>query len=146
MILLDANLLVYAHVRSLPQHTAAREWLDSQLNGSSRVGLPWPSLLGFLRLVTNARVFQRPEPIADAWQQVSDWLTSELVWIPQPTDRHAEILAELLTDTGAHANLIPDAHLAALAVEHGLMVCSCDGDFARFPRVRWLNPIAKRRR
>jgi uncharacterized protein len=141
VILIDANLLVYAHVRSFPQHARAHEWLDSQLSRSAPVGLPWPSLLGFLRLVTNPRVFQEPAAMGDAWRQVRAWLGVEVAWIPQPTERHGEVLGALLAATGAQGNLVPDAHLAALAIEHGLLLCSADGDFARFPDLRWLNPL-----
>lgn len=141
MILIDANILIYAHVSSFAQHTDAREWLDRQLNGSSSVGLPWAVLLAFLRLVTNPRVFEKPEPIGDAWRQANAWLACETVWIPQPTERHPELLGEFLGLPGMHGNLVPDAHLAALAVEHGLTLCSTDGDFARFRGLRWLNPM-----
>lgn len=141
MILVDANLLVYAHVSSMAQHRKARDWLDTQLNGSTAVGLPWPSLLAFLRLVTNPRIFACAESIADAWHQVEQWLSCPPVWIPQPMERHASVLGEFLVTGGAHANLVPDAHLAALAIEHGLTLCSADGDFARFPRLRWQNPL-----
>ncbi len=141
MILLDANLLIYARVRSFPQHTQARSWLDARLSGGGPVGLPWPSLLGFLRIVTNPRVFERPEPVADAWHQVEAWLESDVAWIPQPTERHRDVLASLLMTAGVQANLVPDAHLAALAIEHGLQLCSTDGDFARFPDLRWQNPL-----
>jgi toxin-antitoxin system PIN domain toxin len=140
--MVDANILIYAHVSTFSQHDAARDWLDRQLSGFADVGLPWPSLLAFLRLVTNPRVFERPEPTADAWHQMSDWLACENAWIPQPTQRHAEIVGGLLVLPGIHGNIIPDAHLAALAIEHGLMLCSTDGDFARFPGLNWVNPIA----
>ena len=142
MILVDANILIYAHVESFAQHKAARAWLDQQLNRSTRVGLPWVSLLAFLRLVTNPRVFERPEPMLHAWNQVRAWLGCESTWIPHSTDRHADLLSELLVLPGVNANLVPDAHLAALALEHGLTLCSTDGDFARFPALRWLNPLA----
>ena len=142
MILVDANILVYSHVESFAQHKPAREWLDLQLSGSTRVGLPWVSLLAFLRLVTNPRVFERPEPMADAWRQVCAWLACGTAWIPQPTERHANLLDELLALPGLHANLVTDAHLAALALEHGLTLYSTDGDFARFPTLRWQNPLA----
>jgi toxin-antitoxin system PIN domain toxin len=142
VILVDANLLVYAHVRSLPQHARARDWLDTQLSRGAPVGLPWPTLLAFLRFVTNPRVFQQPEPMTAAWRQVGAWLGAEGVWIPQATDRHSEVLGALLASAGVHANLVPDAHLAALAIEHGLLLCSADGDFARFPTLRWLNPLS----
>jgi toxin-antitoxin system PIN domain toxin len=141
VILVDANLLVYAHVASFPQHDAANNWLDEQLNGTTRVGLPWPSLLAFLRLVTNPRVFERAEPITDAWAQVQAWLGCDPVWIPQPGEGHAGLLGEFLAVAGVQGNLVPDAHLAVLAIEHGLILCSTDSDFARFPRLRWTNPL-----
>lgn len=142
MILVDANLLLYAHIRSFPQHRRAREWLDSQLSGNSLVGFPWPSLLSFLRIATNPRVFQRPESVADAWSQVTAWLDCDVAWIPQPTERHRDVLGSLLTGPGLQGTLVPDAHLAALAMEHGLLLCSTDGDFGRFPDLRWQNPLS----
>lgn len=141
MWLVDANLLVYAHVRDFAQHEPARDWLDQQLNGTVRVGLPWASLLAFLRVVTNPRVFARPEPMADAWAQVTAWLGHENAWVPEPTERHSRILGELLLEGGVQGNLVPDADLAALALEHGLTLCSTDGDFGRFAGLRWLNPL-----
>jgi toxin-antitoxin system PIN domain toxin len=141
MILLDANLLVYAHVRSFLQHERARAWLDAQLNGHAPVGLPWNSLLAFLRIVTNPRVFEMPESMTDAWKQVEEWLDCEPVWVPEPTERHREVLGSLLARSGMQANLVPDAHLASLAIEHGLILCSTDGDFARFRNLRWQNPL-----
>ncbi len=141
MILVDANLLVYAAVSSMPQHARARRWLDARLNGAPKVGLPWPSLVAFIRLVTNPRVFQHPLTMAKAWTQVASWLEVESVWIPQPTERHAELFALMLANAGANHALVPDAHLAALALEHGLTLCSADGDFARFPRLLFENPL-----
>ena len=141
MILVDANLLVYAHVDRFPQHEAARDWLDGRLNGSTAVGLPWASLLAFLRLVTNPRVFERPETMVEAWSQVIAWLGCNPVWVPSPGERHAELLGRLLSQPGVHANRVPDAHLAALALEHGLILCSTDGGFARFSGLRWMNPL-----
>ena len=145
MILVDANLLVYAHVRESTGHARARAWLDLELNRSRRVGLPWPSLLAFVRLVSNPRIFERPEPIDLAWKQVEDWLDADAVWIPSPTERHRDVLARTLREIGGRANLVPDAHLAALAIEHGLTICSSDGDFARFADVKWINPLAGQR-
>jgi toxin-antitoxin system PIN domain toxin len=141
MIVVDANLLVYAHVRSFAEHDAARRWLDERLNGTARVGFPWPSVLAFLRLVTNPRVFERPESMTGAWEQASEWLAADTAWIPQPADRHPDILGTLLSLPGIQGNLVPDAHLAALAIEHGLELCTTDGDFARFPGLRWTNPL-----
>lgn len=141
MILVDANLLVYAHVRSVPQHGRIREWLDGKINGTAPVGLPWPSLLAFVRLICNPRIFDRPASISSAWAQVETWLRQQSVWIPLPTERHQEVIAPLMASTEGRANLVPDAHLAALAMEHGLVLCSADGDFARFEGLDWLNPL-----
>lgn len=118
-----------------------REWLDVRLNGRGRIGLPWSSTLAFLRLATNPRVFARPEPVAAAWQQVEEWLDCESVWVPEPSDRYREILGALIARIVPTANLIPDAHLAALALDHGCAVASTDGDFARFPDLSWENPV-----
>ena len=142
MILVDANLLIYAKVVDLPQHRSARAWLESALVDPAPVGLPWPVLLAFLRIVTNPRVFQRPLPLQAAWSQVEEWLTLPGTWIPRPMERHGEILGRLLEHTRGQPNLIPDAHLAALAIEHGLVLHSTDGDFARFPGLSWQNPLA----
>ncbi len=143
MILLDANLLIYAHVKSFPKHREAHAWLDEQLNGFAPVGVPWASVTAFLRLVTNPRIFEHPETMAEAWRQAREWLSAEVVRIPQPGERHMEILGELLALPGIDSNLVPDAHLAALALEHGLTLCTSDGDFARFPGLSWQNPLAK---
>ena len=140
MILVDANLLVYAHVRGTPHHERARDWLDGVLSGRVRVGLPWPSLLAFVRLVTNPRVFNSPEPVAEAWAVVEAWLEAAPVWIPGPGERHHELLGGLMR-TVTRSSLVPDAHLAALAIEHGLVLQTTDGDFARFAGLRWENPI-----
>jgi toxin-antitoxin system PIN domain toxin len=142
VILVDANVLVYAHSRSFTQHEAARTWLDKRLNGPAPIGLPWPSLLAFVRVMSNPRVLTRPRSPAEAWSQVEAWLDCPTAWIPLPTERHRETLAGLLMVAVPRGNLVPDAHLAALAIEHGLTLCSTDGDFARFPGLRWENPLA----
>lgn len=141
MILVDANILIYATDSNSERYAPASRWLDAQLSGTSAVGLPWPALLAFLRLATNPRIFPRPLRMSAAWAQVSAWLDADPVWIPQPTEQHAAILENLLAEPGIHGNLVPDAHLAALAVEHGLTLCSSDGDFARFKTLRWTNPL-----
>jgi len=141
MIVVDANLLLYAHVASFAQHERARDWLDGQLSGTQRVGLPWASLLAFLRLVTNPRIFESPRTPLDAWTQVTRWLACEPVWIPQPGRHHPDVLGEMLSLPGVAGDLVPDAHLAALAIEHGLTLYSTDGDFARFPGLHWVNPL-----
>lgn len=145
MILIDANLLLYAKVKDYPHHQQARQWLEDQLNSGKQVGLPWPTLLAFIRIGTNPKAFNCPLSIRAAWSQVKEWLAIRTVWVPLPTDRHAAILGDLLHDTEALANLVPDAHLAALAIEHELTLQSTDGDFARFPQLHWQNPLRKKK-
>jgi hypothetical protein len=142
LILVDANLLIYSYAEEMPQHPAAHYWLNRQLNESPRVGLPWPSLLAFVRLVSNPKAFQNPVPMETAWEQVQSWLRLPSVWVPAPTLRHPEILGRLLRQPGVNPNQVPDCHLAALAIEHDLTVCSSDRDFQRFEGVRWKNPLA----
>ena len=91
-MIIDANLLLYTKIADYPQHPAARHWLESQFQSSTRVGLPWSSLLAFLRISTNPRLFKQPLSITAAWQQVGDWLNLPTVWIPAPSSRHAVIL------------------------------------------------------
>jgi toxin-antitoxin system PIN domain toxin len=141
VILIDTNLLLYAHVRSVAEHERANRWLARQLVGGARIGLPWHSLLGFVRLVSNPRAFLDPMPVTKAWQQVLDWLRLETVWIPLPTDRHAKILTDLFSTSGLTTRAVMDAHLAALAIEHGLTLCSADTGFARYKTLRWMNPL-----
>lgn len=141
MILVDANLLLYARLSSFGDHEPAHAWLDEKLNGRARVGLPWPSLLAFLRLATNPRLFPDPLPMETAWKQVLEWLSLPPVWCPTPTDEHARVLDGLVSHAGLTPKLVADAHLAALAIEHGLMLCSANADFARFRGLRWENPI-----
>lgn len=143
MILVDANLLLYATISDFEQHEPARAWLDERLNAPIRVGLPWPSLLAFIRIATNARVFPRPLAVTAAWRRVTAWLDLETVWTPQPTERHRDVLDGFLAGTASSSKLVPDAHLAAIAVGHGLTLCSTDGDFARFDGLRWENPLAR---
>jgi toxin-antitoxin system PIN domain toxin len=142
VILVDANLLAYAANQSAPEHGQARPWLDARLNGTARVGLPWPSLLAFVRIVSNPAIVRNPVTPSEAWQQVTDWLDCETACIPLPGTRHREVFAALLANSIATSRLVPDAHLAALAIEHGLTLCSTDGDFARFSGLRWENPLA----
>jgi toxin-antitoxin system PIN domain toxin len=141
MILVDANLLLYATIEDYRQHPAARMWLEGRLNGKERVGLPWESLLAFCRIATNPRLFRCPLSVDMAWSQVVRWLEVPVVWIPLPTDRHASLLGRLLITANAAANLVPDAHLAALAMEHGLVLCSTDEDYKRFKGLNFENPL-----
>jgi uncharacterized protein len=141
VIAVDTNLLVYAHVTSFPQHTSARSWLEEQMAGTRRVGLTWQSLLAFVRLVTNPRVFTEPESVRQAWAQVEAWLDAEPVWTPLPTTRHRTVLADLVAASTLRANDVPDAHLAALAIEHGLKLATTDSGFARFAQLEWFDPL-----
>jgi uncharacterized protein len=141
MILLDANLLIYAYARDLPQHEAACTWLDRQLNTQPRVGLPWPSWLAFVRLMSHPKVFERPVSVPTVWAQVERWLSVPAVWIPMPTEQHTATLGVLMTTAVTRANHVPDAHVAALALEHGLTLCTSDRGFARYPGLRWENPL-----
>lgn len=141
MILLDANLLLYAGISSMREHEPARRWLEAQLSARVRVGVPWSSITAFVRIASNPRVFARPATVARAWQQATVWLDCPTVFTPEAGERHRDILATFLTSVATAPNLVPDAHLAALAVEHGLELCSTDGDFARFPGLHWHNPL-----
>ena len=141
MILVDANLLVYAKVRSFPQHTAAHTWLLSALAGPARVGLPWESLLAFARLTTNPRIFERPLSSTVAWDQVEAWLATPSVWVPVASERHAAVLNRLMRATAATAKTVPDAHLAALAIDHALELATTDHGFGRFPGLKWRDPL-----
>lgn len=141
-MLLDANLLLYAVDRESRSHRGAAAFLEQVLSGPTRVGFPWPTLLAFLRIATHPRALRSPLDGATAWGFVADWLACAGAWIPTPTPGHAELLQRLIEAHDLRGNLIPDAHLAALAIEHGLAVVSTDSDFARFPEVRWHNPLA----
>lgn len=141
MILLDANVLIEAHMKG-PRHEAMRSWLEDRLWATARVGMPWTSLIAFLRLVTNPRVFPRAQSVEGAWRQVQDWLACACVWVPEPTERHAEVLGPLLATSKSGGKLVPDAHLAALAIEHGLELVTSDAGFARFPGLSWRLPLA----
>lgn len=141
-MLLDANLLLYAVNKRSAHHQAAAAWLTESLNGSRRVGLPWQSLAAFLRISTHPRAFDRPLEPPIAWQRIVDWLAAPAAWVPQPGTEHARLLGDLVVRHGVRGNLVPDAQLAALALEHGLAVCSTDTDFARFTEIRWENPLS----
>lgn len=144
-MLVDANVLLFAVDETSPFHVQARDWLTERLNGARRVGLPWQSLGAFLRIATHPRAFDQPLDPATAWERVADWLTCDVAWIPEPGERHAEILGDLVVRYHVRGALVADAQLAALALEHGLTVCSADTDFARFAEIRWENPVAARR-
>lgn len=140
-MIVDANLLLYAVDESAGRHRDARRWLEDTLNGDVQVGLPWASLLAFVRIATHPRASDRPLSASRAWEIVEGWLGAPTVWIPEPTARHADVLGSLVRRYGLTGNLIPDAHLAALAAEHGIALASTDTDFARFTEIRWVDPL-----
>jgi uncharacterized protein len=142
VILPDLNLLVYALDASCPDHAAARTWLEDVLSGSETVAFAWPVLLGFVRLSTRAAVFSSPLTADEALDVVDGWLAQPPVTVVHPGPRHAALLRELLAPLGSAGNLVADAHLAALAREHGATVHSRDADFRRFAGVRWHDPLS----
>ena len=142
-MLVDANLLLFAVLEGSTFFDQASRWLAATLRGPRRVGLPWLSLGAFVRIATNPRATDPPLRPEQAWAVVEDWLALGNVWIPGPTERHAEVLGGLVRRYQLTGNLVTDGQLAALAIEHGLTLCSADTDFARFAEVRWENPLAK---
>jgi toxin-antitoxin system PIN domain toxin len=142
-MLVDANVLLYARDATSPFHERARDWLTEQLNGPVRIALPWVSLVAFVRISTHARVFEQPLTSAEAWDQVGDWLAAPATWIPEATHAHADVLGMLVRRYELRGNVVSDAHLAALAIEHGLTLCSADTDFARFSELRWIDPVTR---
>lgn len=141
MKLLDLNILLYAVNSDTPLHAAAKAWLEDTLSGAERVAIPWPVLLGFIRISTSSRVMPRPIPTRQALDVIDSWLAQPAVSAIHPGDDHWRILRALLAETGTAGNLSTDAHLAALAIEHGAELCSTDTDFARFRGLRWTNPL-----
>ena len=142
MILVDANLLIYAVNQDAPLNRKAKLWLESVLSGKETVGFPWTVLLAFLRLTTRPGLFRRPLPVDTAFDLVASWLDQTSVTIVHPGPRHLAVLRHLLRPLGTGGNLTSDAHLAAMAIEHGAELCSSDTDFARFPGLKWRNPLA----
>jgi len=138
----DVNLLLYAYDSDSPRQVAASEWLEEALSGTETVAFGWAVMVGFVRIATNPAVFARPWDAGDALDVVEKWLTQPVVTVVHPTDRHAAVLRDLLTPLGAAGNLTSDAHLAALAIEHGATLYSCDNDFSRFTGLRWVDPLA----
>lgn len=141
MKLVDVNVLLYAIDEDSPHHGVAKPWLEAELSGSETFAFAWVVLLAFLRLSTNPRVFEKPLGGDEALDLVNSWLEQPNVTIVHPTDRHLQLLRELLTPLGTAANLVNDAHLAALAIEHGAELASGDSDFGRFPGLQWANPL-----
>ena len=143
MILVDANILLYAEDSRSEHHEVARTWWDAQLSGSDPMALCWPVLTAFIRIGTNTRLHQRPLTLKEAIDRVQSWLDQPCVRIIQSTDQHWPIFQQMLRAGNATANLVSDAHLAALAVEHNCVLYSTDTDFARFRGLKWKNPVAE---
>ena len=141
-MIVDANVLLYAIDSASPYHARAAAWLTDALTGDMRVGLPWQTIGAFLRIGTHPRVLASPMTAADAQRYVDTWLDLETVWVPPATEHTARIYSELARKHQVTGNLVPDAQLAALAIEHGVAIVSGDTDFARFSEVRWVNPFA----
>jgi uncharacterized protein len=142
VILLDANILLYAYNTRASQHRAAKSWLETALTRPAPVRLSWFAIVAFLRLSTDARVYPDPFSMQEATTIVDDWLGRPNLDVLEPTERHWSILRQLLSEGQARGPLATDAHLAALAIEHGATLCTTDRDFARFPGLKWTNPIA----
>ncbi len=142
-MLVDANVLLYAVDEESPFHDAGRLWLEEALNGTQRVGLPWMSLTAFVRIATHPRALREPLAPDDAWRFVEEWLDAPAAWVPVPGRSHRGILGRLVRDLDLRGNLVTDAALAALGIEHGLQIVSADSDFARFIDITWINPVRR---
>ena len=141
MIIPDINLLIYAYNEGAPDHPAARRWWEDAVNGTERIGVPWVVSTGFLRLMTHPRVLASPVPVSAAIEYVRDWFRHGHVTPLNPSADHLDHLQRNLVAAGAGATLVTDAHIAALAMEYQAEVHSNDGDFSRFPGLRWRNPL-----
>jgi uncharacterized protein len=142
MTLPDVNLLLYAYDSRSESHAAARTWWETQLSGTDTVCLCWPVIQAFIRIGTNVRFHPRAMMLDEAIERAQSWLDQPCVKIIQPTENHWTIFQKMLRKGNATANLVSDAHLAALAVEHNCVLQSTDRDFARFRGLKWNNPIA----
>ena len=141
MILIDANVLLYAYNSQSQEHERARTWLEATFSGTSPVGLSWVTVWAFLRIATNPRVFERPLSIEDATAIAASWLDQPIVKLLEPGERHWEILRAMTHQGQTIGPLVMDAVLAALAIEHGATLQTTDRDFARFPELSWANPL-----
>lgn len=142
MIIPDINLLVYAYNSDAPRHQQARQWWEQLLNADGRVGLPWVTCMGFVRLMTHRAVLISPMAPSDAIRHVRSWHARANTTVVDPGPRHLDLLEQLLRQSGSGGNLTTNAHLAALAIENQCELHSGDVDFARFNGLRWHNPLA----
>ncbi|MFL6118962.1 type II toxin-antitoxin system VapC family toxin [Actinophytocola sp.] len=141
MIVPDVNLLLYAVISGFPQHARAHAWWEQTINSPAVVGLAHPAVFGFLRIATNGRILQSPLAVEDATEYVHEWLTQPNVDLLTPGPRHLDIAFDLLRGIGTAGNLTTDVQLAAYAIEHQGELHSNDTDFARFPGLKWANPL-----
>jgi len=141
VIVPDINVLIHAYNLDSPRHEAARQWWERTLRDPRAVAMPWAVILGFIRITTQRRILDNPLRPAEAIRRARSWLDHPRVLILTPGERHAEILFGLLEEVGVAGNLTTDAHLAALAIEYQAELASTDADFARFPGLRWFNPL-----
>jgi toxin-antitoxin system PIN domain toxin len=141
VILVDANLLLYAYHPKAEQHEKSRAWLEAALSGPDLVRFAWLTLWAFLRITTSHRVFEHPLSMSEAEAAVSSWLAQPAAGVIEPGERHWVILGDLMRAGQTTGPLIMDAVLAAIAIEHGATICTTDRDFARFPGLRWTNPL-----
>ncbi|MEM6330156.1 MAG: type II toxin-antitoxin system VapC family toxin [Planctomycetota bacterium] len=142
MQLIDVNILVYALNQRSPHHKVVYEWWQSALTSGQPIALTWAVLVGFARLATLPRVMPRPLSVPQAVGEIQGWLRHPNTLLVSEADNHDSLLFELLTEAGRGGNLVTDAHLAALAIGNGAALASCDTDFARFSKLRWVNPLA----
>lgn len=140
MKVVDLNVLIYATDETSAHHDQAKAWLDRALSSTETIGIATAVAIGFVRLTTNPRVMERPLDVATSVGVVRSWVKRANVTAPEPTPRHYALVEELLRPIGTAGNLVSDAHLAALSIEHGAELCSFDRDFGRFSGVRWLYP------
>lgn len=141
MIVLDANILLYAYDAASNQHAKARAWVEEVLSGTDPVGLPWQTITAFVRIVTNPRLSGKRLTPSEVIDLVDQWVTQPNVRLLGPGDHHWSFLRQTILEGQARGPLITDAQLAALTIEHGGMLCTTDRDFSRFPGLRWQNPI-----
>ena len=145
MIIPDTNLLLYAHIYEHAQHDVAQQWWRELIAGTEPIGIPWIVSLGFVRIATNATILARPIPVTEAAGVVSEWFGHPHITPLNPGVQHLSILDELLREVGVGGNIANDAHIAALAIEYEAEVHTNDSDFARFPGLRWRNPLTAAR-
>jgi uncharacterized protein len=137
----DLNLFIFSVNEDSAHHAKAKSWMEAQLNGTENIGIPWLVILGFLRIMTNGKIFPNPLSEVQATNLIDDWLHNPLVRIPDPEPGHWNLIKELILETGTAGNLTSDVHLAAIAIGHRAKLYSLDADFSRFKGLRWEKPF-----